>query len=329
MANENEPIGGFAAFWSKYSKKIEVSVMVLLGVVLLAVGGYWLYQTQVGPVKRDYIATFDGKKITDKDLNKFIYSITMGGTPESPDLADYKDVPKSQFLDMYLESLVLEQESKKLGVTVADSELDAMVSEKFPWMEKSNILLPDVKNYQLYLARKDKLMSKVLGDKSGYWIMARNDLYLPDTGKEITPENKQKTDELKTYTESFIKDVYAKLRARTLTIQQAVELEVADAKIGKNAPSENSGLHSLYFDSEMFKERAGLLSDAKILGSISALKAGEYTEPVHLVNEEGTDIGWYIIYIEKSDANPTGQSYDEWLTTKNTAYGVKTYLEAK
>jgi len=316
----------FLDFLSRYSKRIMIVLGSLAVLSVLAGGGLWYYYKVMN---KDVLAMIGNEKITQKDLNAFIYSITMGGTPESPDLTDYKGVPNSQFLDMYIESKLLEKDSVKSGIVVSESEIDSMMAEKFPWMDKNNILLPVVRNYQLYLARKSKMASKVLGEKEGYWIMARNDMSLPDRGTDPTVEQSKKIAENKVYSEKFIKDVYAKLKAGTITIEEAVKLENNDPIIGKTAPSANTGLHSMFFDSEMFKERSGLLGDQNILNSVKTLKAGEYTEPVHLINDDGTDIGWYIIYISKSTKDPTGLTYDEWLKNVYDEYKVVIYQEAR
>lgn len=298
-----------------------------IAVAILAVASIGTTYLNKEAISTDLLATVNGEEITNDDLNEFVYGIAMGGTIDNPDLSDFDGVDRNQFLSMLIESKILEKESIQLNVSVTEEEVDKYITKIMPEMTKENILYPYVREYQSYQVLKEKVMSKVLGDKEGYWVIARSDIYLPGAGKEMTESHKTKTEENKAYSEKFINSIYDDLTANTITIEEAVKKENDDSFIGLDAPSENASLHSSAFDSITFKHREGPLGSAEILDATLTLKDGEFTKPIHLVTPEGVDVGWYIIYVTNSNSDVISSSYEEWFEGEYTQHQVEIYQE--
>lgn len=322
---ETDTENKFLKFLNKHSKKFIIGSIIVAVLAVAAMGGLW---ASFKAYESSEVIAYVGKdKITKKDFRKLSYVILREGTPEAPEYPSEDTASvKNSILDTAIEMILVKNQASEYGLSVSEKEAEESVKEKDIYFTSADYGKEDIIKYEKYLLEKEKLVEKLGGNKFGTIIVAREDVYYPESG-ELNAELEAKIDDNYKYSENFINDLYTKLKNGALALADAVDLENKDAKIGEAANPLVQTFHSGKFTAEDYRLRTGLIGHPEVLQAINSLKAGEISEPIHVVSSEKVvgdyaNIGWFLVGLDE-ESGDAGTTYDEWLLAEKNEVGVK------
>ncbi|HEX5797508.1 MAG TPA: hypothetical protein VFX86_03910 [Candidatus Saccharimonadales bacterium] len=243
-----------------------------------------------------------------------------------------KDISEHDAATVLADKYLVEALAKERGITVTDKELAASYDKdtlkqktdyKYAYQNKLN---------QLYLS---KLQAHNNGVYKGKMLVANFSNHV--AYEPALPEDKERDPLLgdpkaiakdKKYAKDFITDLYNKITSGEITFDQAIKMEHADPRLGKEAYTSLS--HSGSFDTSLRPQP--VFNVASIRQKINNIKAGEITKPfvVRVSNSlegDSTAESYYLVVkMDQTSGSYTGMDFTQYLDQAKQRLGYKVYV---
>ncbi len=311
-------------FFSKHSKKILIGLVAVAGVALAAAGGLWWSYLGYNP---DILATVGSEQVTKSDLNQAIYGLELKGTPDNPGTT-VSDEFKQQLLDEQIERKILDQEAKKLNITVTAAETESKAIELVP--DFNDRVSPEkavIRNNAYYDLLKAKVTDVQISSAAGDYILVRFDKYLYGVSANTDKYNTEKTEATR-----LANELYTKLSSGQITFDEAQKLLSENIILGQATWDALSYLPAVggKFDKDAFNNQIGGLADKRIRDEILATAVNTVSQPkiitVDIPKDDDlesvgeTKEGFYLISKTTAKTVTDYADYDAWLTAKLKQY---------
>lgn len=329
MANENEPKSGFSAFWSKNSKKVFLSLLILVSLVLITTGGFWYYRY----LNKDTLAVVGGEKITTTDLNHLIYGRNFGGTPDQPEI-QLTEQERLDAIDGLVENKIIEIKAKELGLAATEEEILSNVSKSLESENGKNDGDTFYNSYtvtQKELTRenarinvlKDKVKNKELGWLSGKYLLVRFDKYnanIPEPVRIAVPKESDRASltekrrlEAETYTKTLVQRLNGGEDFETVRLSLATNPVLGYPGVSPQTPVMNGEIKRNDYLEGSFTEvnqfRSFNDEAAKIAKGQSAIL------PI-IKTDAGDNLEFYVIYDASDKGGGYMYGYQNWLSVQ-------------
>lgn len=268
------------------------------------------------------------EKITEKDINRALYSLDFQGTPENPEGGDNKG-RREMVVDGLIKSSIIRQEATKRKIVVTDKET----------LERSKVQVPDydnrielqqtlIKEASASYLSEEKIKETIIGYAEGEYLFIRFEIFYNE-GDDKYLEAKESAKEL-------ADELYSKLQSGEITFDDAQKKVEAHPTFGKEA-FESKNFKALItggFNKGVYENGIGAIGDSQFRGLIDNIKAGSVSAPSLLQVDHETDSeeikkidGIYtIVKVDKYQGGESN-SFEEWLSIKKTEYIKPTLLE--
>ena len=290
----------------------------LLLVIFIVVGGFFLILHLIkGPKVYAEVA---GHKIYKQDIETM--QVVNG---KKTGITDKQAA--TVLADKYLSEAMVEQQGIK--VTQADvvsaygkTIIDQKKSDPYGYQNLVN---------QLYFT---ELIDHNVGTYQGKLLVANFSRYVPYQSA-LLPKQKAETPQLgnaaaieqdKQYAETFITNLYNQIKSKQITFDQAIQEEHDDPVVGKEAYVTQQ--HSGSFSGTL--GQIGLLSARSIRSKLSAMKAGQLSEPfVVRVSNSSTDSSstaesyFLVVQMDKVSGGSSGMTFEQQLAQSKKSLGYK------
>jgi hypothetical protein len=287
-----------------------VAIVALIGFVAWSIFGDKLQDN------RKVYAQAAGHKVYEQELRDFI--------------GDNQGISDHDAAQVLADKYLTEALAKERGVTVTDEELVASYGNEVKKQKTTFKYAYQNKLNQLYLA---KLQANNNGVYKGKMLVANFSSHIEF--KPALPEDKLKDPLLgdpeavardKKYAEDFITDLYNKITSGEITFEQAIKMEHADPRLGKQAYTSLS--HSGSFDTSLSPNP--VLNVKSIRQKINSIKAGEITMPFVVrvsdsLEDDSTAESYFLaVKMDQTSGSYTGKDFGEYLeeAKKRLEYAV-------
>jgi hypothetical protein len=313
----------FIDFCLLNSKKIIITLMIVVGAALSALGGVWSVYSEY------YIlAVVGNQKIIRSDLNKSLYSLDSSVNVNNPSNAKDTELTK-KIMSQLVDESIIRQEAEKKGIRLDDNQVMANVRAKFPDYDTRIDLQKEIikKNAEDEMLEQ-KVKEKVLSYSNGKYLLYRFDTYLSGDKKDLA-----KYDSDKEYAFNLANNTYQKLKDGEINYDQAKETLEKDPRIGTPIQEKENILGIL--DGELNKDAyelgLGPVGSDEFKKQVAAVKPGEVGKPSILQvaaydkdpKQATNKDGIYAVIIVDSRVDGEAVTWDDWLKTKREEYGKK------
>lgn len=227
---------------------------------------------------KDVLGSVGGRNITKQDVEKTSREMTEAG---------FFEEEQSQTLGLIMDYWLYTLAAKKYGIEVNDRvALDYLKSELAGSGLGENLDMNN--NYVRYRAYRDYLRDEfttlIESPQKGAYILAHYDQNFGQATPELKALSKAQYDALlkadRDYATNFINDVYAKLKAGSITFEQGMQMQLQDKVIGENALP--TAIQSQAFGVKQASNGEyvdPISGNPQVKSQIEKLKAGEISEP--------------------------------------------------
>jgi len=282
---------------------------IVLGLIIAL--GFWGYILTTR-VDKNTIAVVGGKNITQTDLNDAVYGIDFGGKGSS----NVTDKQKHQFIDVMVENEIYNNAAKRLGITVTDAEVEAQAKKDISGYDsytdkQKNMVLANTRINLL----KPKVTTAVISVEEGEYVELRYDKYW--TGG---PDQASKTAELKASIQPIADNLFAKLKAGTMTFAQATKEVDTNKTIDIAGNPSTLGPQGGFFDKDV-----RIYQDPEFPENVKKMKVGEVKLfNISLIDLSDRKDGAFVIAKVTKREDNEANSVSEWIEkeTKNLNVGV-------
>lgn len=273
----------------------------------------------------DVLARVGDEEITKSDLSQAAYGLAFDTTEADSLSQENKDL----LLAKLVEQEIARQEADKLGITVTDAEILENIQKNLgssydKYTEEQKAQTRSNTRAELLL---QKVKDQSLGYREGQYLVFNFHKYFNTTNKDYQTTGtgdaalieKQKTEALRLATE-----LSDKLRAGTVTFEDAKKTLLANKLVGESAMLPRTPVMWSDFDKNIFTEGLDVFSKNNIKDGVFALSKGEVSEPlVDSDNFDGETKEYrYLIFNITNSSAGQYKTYEEWLNAKKTEYKV-------
>jgi peptidyl-prolyl cis-trans isomerase SurA len=279
----------------------------LSGILLASVAGC---HPSPGP---DVVATVNGKDIPRSELDRQyqILKISQGETPQDPS-PEQAEIARLEVLRQMIDEEILQQRAAKLNVAASDEDVNAALTEKkLPYtqeefdkqLKQHNETLDDFKRYLRRVLTENKLLNKEIDSKisitdaeiTGYYAAHKADFNLIEPRYNIarivvTSAPSPQTNNLQDNKASGETDARNKIQALHQKLENGEDFGALAMNFSEDKNfGPNGGDMGFVFESQLH-------SLPEVYNAITALKPGQFTEVIPIVDPTSHKTAGYAIY---------------------------------
>lgn len=323
-SSKNSEGKGLLSWLIKHSKKIIVGVVVFAVLTSGALVGLALYNKNKNFVDPNIVAEAGDTKIYIKDLNSAVFAATGRGTPEDPGYTSSDE--KLSAVYNLVDTIVIERELQKEGLSISDSELVVAAKAKYSDYDTRSISAQDAyKKYMKLSVAEKQLREKLVAWKEGYAIFCRFDRADQDDMKD-NQESEQIKASHKSYAEKYCNDMKKRLEIGQTNRENENATLFKDPILGLDIWKPYKMLFGESFDKESFNP----LKFQYAYDEFEQIRKMDTKAGYSIIlakDKNGIESFYAVVYLSGKGQDGGITDFDQWFSGKRDEAKAKVYEE--